>query len=267
MAEFGAKDVKALRDATGAGMMDAKKALTESNGDFEEAAKWLRERGLGKAAERSDRENAEGAVAVASNGNAAALVELKSETDFVAKSPQFVSMVRKLAEDVAANGESAVDGYADEIDDLKLTLKENIAVGQVVRFEAGPGNSLETYLHVQNGRGVNAVLIELENGSSELAHDIAVHIAFGRPRHLTRDEVPAEEVAAERAALESQTRNEGKPEQALPKIVEGRLDGWYKRVPGGVLIEQPYARDDKQTVSQVLGSAKVVRFAQAIIGG
>jgi len=267
MAEFGAKDVKALRDATGAGMMDAKKALTESNGDFEEAAKWLRERGLGKAAERSDRENAEGAVAVASNGNAAALVELKSETDFVAKSPQFVSMVRKLAEDVAANGESAVDGYADEIDDLKLTLKENIAVGQVVRFEAGPGNSLETYLHVQNGRGVNAVLIELENGSSELAHDIAVHIAYGRPRHLTRDEVPAEEVAAERAALESQTRNEGKPEQALPKIVEGRLDGWYKRVPGGVLIEQPYARDDKQTVSQVLGSAKVVRFAQAIIGG
>jgi len=267
MAEFGAKDVKALRDATGAGMMDAKKALTESNGDFEEAAKWLRERGLGKAAERSDRENAEGAVAVASNGNAAALVELKSETDFVAKSPQFVSMVRKLAEDVAANGESAVDGYADEIDDLKLTLKENIAVGQVVRFEAGPGNSLETYLHVQNGRGVNAVLIELENGSSELAHDIAVHIAFGRPRHLTRDEVPAEEVAAERAALESQTRNEGKPEQALPKIVEGRLDGWYKRVPGGVLIEQPYARDDKQTVSQVLGDAKVVRFAQAIIGG
>lgn len=267
MAEFGAKDVKALRDATGAGMMDAKKALTETNGDFEEAAKWLRERGLGKAAERSDRENAEGAVAVASNGNAAALVELKSETDFVAKSPQFVSMARKLAEDVAANGESAVDAYADEIDDLKLTLKENIAVGQVVRFEAGPGNSLETYLHVQNGRGVNAVLIELENGSSGLAHDIAVHIAFGRPRHVTRDEVPAEEVAAERAALENQTRNEGKPEQALPKIVEGRLDGWYKRVPGGVLIEQPYARDDKQTVSQVLGGAKVVRFAQAIIGG
>ncbi|HVA74017.1 MAG TPA: translation elongation factor Ts [Acidimicrobiales bacterium] len=267
MAEFGAKDVKALRDATGAGMMDAKRALTESNGDFEEAARWLRERGLGKAAERSDRENAEGAVAVATAGNAAALVELKSETDFVAKSPQFVSMARKLAEDVAANGESAVDGYSDEIDDLKLALKENIAVGQVVRFEAPPGNTLETYLHVQNGRGVNAVLVELEAGSSELAHDIAVHIAFGKPRHLTRDEVPADEVAAERAALEAQTRNEGKPEQALPKIVEGRLDGWYKRVPGGVLVEQPYARDDKQTVAQVLGAAKVVRFAQAVIGG
>jgi elongation factor Ts len=267
MADFGAKDVKALRDATGAGMMDAKKALTESNGDFEEAVRWLRERGLGKAAERSDRQNAEGAVAVGSTGSAAAMVELKSETDFVAKSPQFVSMARKIAEDVAANGESAVDGYADQIDDLKLTLKENIAVGQVVRFDAAPGNTLETYLHVQNGRGVNAVLVELEGGSSELAHDIAVHIAFGRPSHLTRDEVPAEEVAAEREALEAQTRNEGKPEQAVPKIVEGRLDGWYKRVPGGVLVEQPYARDDKQTVAQVLGGAKVVRFAQAVIGG
>lgn len=267
MAEFGAKDVKALRDATGAGMMDAKKALTESNGDFEEAARWLRERGLGKAAERSDRENAEGSVAVASTGTAAALVELKSETDFVAKSPQFVSMARKIADDVAANGESALDGYQEQIDDLKLTLKENIAVGRVVRFDAAAGNTLETYLHVQNGRGVNAVLVELEGGSSELAHDVAVHIAFGRPRYLSRAEVPAEEVAAEREALEAQTRNEGKPEQALPKIVEGRLDGWYKRVPGGVLVEQPYARDDKQTVAQVLGSAKVVRFAQAVIGG
>lgn len=267
MADFGAKDVKALRDLTGAGMMDAKKALTENDGDFEEAARWLRERGLGKAAERSDRENAEGAVAVASDGNAAALVELKSETDFVAKSPQFVSMATQLAQDVAANGESAVDGHSDAIDDLKLSLKENIAVGRVVRFEAAPGNTLETYLHVQNGRGVNAVLVELAGGSSELAHDIAVHIAFGKPRYLTRDEVPSDEVVAERAALEAQTRNEGKPEQALPKIVEGRLDGWYKRVPGGVLVEQPYARDDKQTVSQVLGSATVVRFAQAVIGG
>ena len=267
MAEFSAKDVKALRDATGAGMMDAKKALTESDGDFEAAASWLRERGLGKAAERSDRENAEGAVAVATAGAAAALVELKSETDFVAKSPQFVSLAEKLATDVAANGEKVAEGYSEAIDDLKLTLKENIAIGRVLRFAAAPGNVLETYLHVQNGRGVNAVLVELAGGNAELAHDIAVHIAFGRPNHVNRDEVPAEDVAAERSALEAQTRNEGKPEQALPKIVEGRLDGWYKRVPGGVLVEQPYARDDKQSVKQVLGAAKVVRFAQAVIGG
>jgi elongation factor Ts len=259
--------VKALRDATGAGMMDAKKALTESQGDFQAAASWLRERGLGKAAERSDRENVEGAVAVALSGNAAALVELKSETDFVAKSPQFVSLVNKLAKDVAANGEAAVEGYGDSIDDLKITLKENIEIGRIVRFEAADGNVLDTYLHIQNGRGVNAVLIELSGGTSELAHDIAVHIAFGRPGYLQRDEVPADEIANERVALEAQTRNEGKPEQAIPKIVDGRLDGWFKRVPGGVLVEQPFARDDKQTVAQVLGSAKVVRFAQAVVGG
>lgn len=267
MAEFSARDVKALRDATGAGMLDAKKALTETNGDFEAAASWLRERGLGKAAERSDRENVEGAVAVANSGDAAALVELKSETDFVAKSQQFVSLVNKLAKDVAANGDAAIDSYKDAIDDLKITLKENIEIGRVVRFEASDGHILDTYLHIQNGRGVNAVIVEMAGGSTELAHDIAVHIAFGRPGYLTRDEVPAEEIEAERAALEAQTRNEGKPEQALTKIVEGRLDGWFKRVPGGVLVEQPFARDDKQTVAKVLGSARVVRFAQAVIGG
>jgi elongation factor Ts len=132
---------------------------------------------------------------------------------------------------------------------------------------AESGNVLDTYLHVQNDRGVNGVLVEVAGGTPALAHDIAVHIAFGRPGYLHREDVPADDVAAERAALEAQTRNEGKPEQALPKIVEGRLDGWYKRVPGGVLLEQPYARDDKMTVAQVLGGATVVRFAQAVVGG
>lgn len=267
MPDFTAKDVKALRDATGAGMMDAKRALTESNGDFQAAVAWLRERGLGKAAERAGRENTEGAVAVARSDRAAALVELKSETDFVAKSPQFVGLANKLAHEVAANGEGVVDSFKDAVDDLKITLKENIEIGRVVRFVAGEGNVLDTYLHIQNGRGVNGVMVELAGGTPELAHDVAVHIAFGRPAYVQRDEVPAEEVAAERAALEAQTRNEGKPEQALPKIVEGRLEGWFKRVPGGVLVEQPYARDDKLTVAQVLGTARVVRFAQAIVGG
>lgn len=268
MAEISAKDVKALRDATGAGMMDAKRALTENDGDFEAAAKWLRARNLGKAAERASNENAEGAVAVhvTADGRAAALVELKSETDFGAKSPTFVSLADDLAAAVAAEGEGVIDTRKDSIDDLKVTLKENIEVGRVVRFEAGPDNTLETYVHVQNGRGVNGVLIELAGGSHELAHDLAVHIAFGQPGYLTRDEVPADQVEAERAAAETQTRLEGKPEAALPKIVEGRLTGWYKRVPGGVLLDQPYAKDDKQSVSQVLDGAKIVRFAQAVIG-
>ncbi|GAC1314762.1 MAG: translation elongation factor Ts [Acidimicrobiales bacterium] len=267
MAGFTAKDVQTLRQATGAGMMDAKKALEANDGDFEAAGKWLRERGLGKAAERTDRENAEGAVAVAASNGVAALVQLKSETDFVAKSPQFLALVAELAQLVADKGEDAVSDRQTEIDDMKITLKENIELGRVVRFEAAPGNVLDTYVHVQNGRGVNGILVEIAGGSKELAHDIAVHIAFGKPSVLARTEVPEADIEAEREQLTNQTRNEGKPEQALPKIVEGKLNGWFKRVPGGVLLEQPYAKDEKQTVTQVLGNATLVRYAQVLVGG
>jgi elongation factor Ts len=268
MADFTARDVKALRDATGAGMMDAKRAMTENDGDFDAAGKWLRERGLGKAAERSGNVSPEGAVgvAVSPDGRSAALVELKSETDFGAKSPQFVALVTRLAERVAAEGEGVVEDEKDAIDDLKVTLKENIDLGRVVRFSAPEGHVLDTYLHVQNERGVNGVLVELSGGDPELAHDLAVHVAFGRPEYLSREEVPAEIVESERSTAEAQTRLEGKPEQAIAKIVEGKLNGWYKRVPGGVLVEQPFAKDDKKSVSQHLGSARVVRFAQVVIG-
>jgi elongation factor Ts len=268
MAEFSANDVKALRDATGAGMMDAKRALAACDGDFAAASKWLRERNLGKAAERAGHLNRQGAVAVAvtADGTAGALVELKSETDFGAKSPQFVELVDDLADAVAAGGEAAVADRKDAIDDLKVTLKENVELGRVVRFAAAEGNILGTYLHVQNERGVNGVLVELAGGDAELAHDLAVHVAFGRPEYLDRDEVPADVVEDERATAERQTRLENKPEAAIPKIVEGKLTGWFRRVPGGVLLEQPYAKDDKQTVAKVLGSARVVRFAQAVIG-
>jgi elongation factor Ts len=268
MADFSAKDVKALRDATGAGMLDAKKALEATDGDKQEAAVWLRERGLGKAADRAGRENTQGAVALATAPDArtAALVQLKSETDFVAKSPQFVELVDELARLVLESGEQAVGERKDAIDDLKVTLKENIELGEVIRFQAPEGHLIDGYLHVQNGRGINGILVELDGGDAELAHEIAVHIAFGKPQYVSRDQVPAEAVEAERQALEAETRNEGKPEQALPKIVEGKLNGWYKRMPGGVLLEQPYARDDKKTVAQVLGDAKVVRFAQVLIG-
>lgn len=268
MAEITAKDVKALRDATGAGMMDAKKALTETGGEFDAAVRWLRERGLGRAAERADRENNEGAVAVAfdASANALAVVELKCETDFVAKSPQFVALADKLAQAVAGDGESALAAEASGVDDLKVTLKENIDVGRVTRFELAAGNVAGSYLHRQNGRGVNGVLVELEGGTAELAHEVAVHVAFGRPAYVARDEVPADEVERERATLEATTRAEGKPEAAMAKIVEGRLAGWYKRTPGGVLVEQAFARDEKVTVGQLLGSARVVRFAQVVVG-
>jgi len=266
MPDFTAQDVKRLRDLTGAGMMDAKKALVENDGDFEAAGKWLRERGLGKAAERSGRENSEGAVAVARDANAAAMVELRCETDFVAKSPQFVQMANELAELVAKSGEAALADRQSSIDDLKITLKENIALGQVVRFEAAEGAVLDTYNHVQNGRGVNAVLVELQGGDVALAHDIAVHVAFAKPGTLRREDVAPELVEEERESLLKETANEGKPEAAWPKIVDGKLGGWFKRQPGGSLLEQPYAKDDKQSVQQVLGKASVTRFAQVIIG-
>ena len=267
MPEFTAQDVKKLRDSTGAGMMDAKRALTENDGDFDQAAAWLRERGLGKAAERADRENAEGAVAVATSNGAAAIVELKSETDFVAKSPDFVALANDLAQLVAEKGEDAVKEKSDAVDDLKIRLKENIEVGRVVRFEAAPGNALDAYLHAPGGPpGKNAVLVELADGDKEIAHQVALHISFGRPSVINRDEVPADAVEKEREALLAEIKNEGKPEQAWPKILEGKLTGWFKRTPGGALLDQAYIHDDKQSVEKALGNAKIVRFAQVEVG-
>jgi elongation factor Ts len=263
MADFTAKDVQTLRQATGAGMMDAKKALVENGGDFETAAKWLREKGLAKSATRTDRDNAEGAVACATVGNVAALVELKCETDFVAKSDDFIATAQALADAVAADGEGAVASLAERVDDLKVTLKENIEVGKVVRIDAAAGNVLDTYLHKQDGRGKVGVAIELAGGTPELAHDLAIHIAFTKPTFLSRDEVAAEAVAEERETLTTITRNEGKPEAALEKIVEGKLNGWYQE---RVLLEQKFVRDEKQTVTQLLGGASVVRFGLIVVG-
>jgi elongation factor Ts len=260
---FTAKDVQALRQATGAGMMDSKKALEVADGDMEAAKQWLREQGLAASAKRDSRENLQGVVSVVIDGQVGAIVALKCETDFVAASEHFKLEGQELARLVAGKGVDAVADRRERLDDLKLKLKENIEVGEVVRVEAADGNTLDSYLHVQGGRGVNAVLVELAGGSRELAHDVAVHIAFARPRYLTRDEVPADVVEAERATLETITRNEGKPEQAIPKIVEGRLNGFFKTI---ALIDQPYAKDDKQTIGQLLGAARVVTFAQVEIG-
>jgi elongation factor Ts len=264
MAEFTAKDVQSLRQITGAGMMDAKKALTENDGDMENAKQWLREKGLAKVAKLDDRENSQGSVSAVVDGQVGAIVQLKSETDFSAKADDFTSLVQDLAEIVVAKGTDAVAELADEIDTLKINKKENIEVGTVVRFEAADGNLLDSYLHLQDGRGVNAVLVELDGGNKELAHDIAVHIAFTKPAYLSRDEVPADDVERERQALLDITKAEGKPEQAWPKIVEGRLNAWYK---DQVLLEQGFVRDDKQTITQLLGDATLVRFAQVYIGG
>jgi elongation factor Ts len=266
MADFTAKDVQALRQTTGAGMMDAKKALQEADGDTERAKKLLREWGLGKADDRADRENAQGAIAIATDDRAVGLVELKCETDFVAKSPNFVALTQALADSVAAGGETAAGDHKDAVDDLKVTLKENIEVGRVVQVTFGDGEAVGTYLHRQDGRGVNGVVVVLRGGSEELAHDVAVHIAFAKPQYLAREDVPADVVEEERQTLLGITKAEGKPEAAWPKIIEGRLNGWYKE---RVLLEQPFVRDEKQTIAQVAaaGGGEVARYAQLFIGG
>jgi len=260
---YTAKDVQSLRQTTGAGMMDCKKALEENGGDIEGAKQWLREKGLAASAKRDDRDNAQGVVALIVESTKASIVKLKCETDFVASSENFIAEANALAAAVLAKGEAGAADRAQQIDDLKILLKEKIEVGETIRFEAAAGNVLDSYEHIQGGRGVNGVIVEMSGATQELAHDIAVHIAFARPKYLTQEEVPADVVAKERETLETITRNEGKPEQAIAKIVEGRIVGFFKDL---CLLEQPYAKDDKLSIKQVIGNANIVRFAQVELG-
>ncbi len=263
MPNFTSKDIQRLRQATGAGILDCKKALEETDGDYDAALQLLRVKGLAGAAKRADREASEGAVAAVRSGDAAAVVELRCETDFVAKADEFVALTDELAALVAAKGEEAVGELSEEIDRLRTTLKENISVGQVRQLVAQPGQVVDTYTHQQAGRGVNAVAVVIDGGDEELAHNIAVHIAFTKPAYLSRDDVPEEDIAAERATVEEISRNEGKPEAALAKIVDGRMNGWFK---DRVLLDQSYVRDEKQTIVGMLGSAHIVAFAEVVVG-
>lgn len=264
MAEVTAKEVKALRDATGAGMLDAKKALIEAEGDREKAAQILRQKGLSKVATLEDRENNQGAVAIATGDGVAALVQLKSETDFCGKSEDFVALVNKLADAVLAQGEEAgVASLSTELDDLRLAKRENIELGVVARIEASNGSIIDTYLHSQDGRGVNGVVIEATGVSEEQLHEIAMHVAFAKPVAMERSEVDAELVEKARASFEALTIKEGKPEQAVPKIVEGRLNSWFAE---RVLPEQGVF-GEKETVAERIGSGTLNRFSQAVVDG
>ena len=263
MPGFTAKDVQKLRQLTGVGMLDAKRALEENDGDMDKSVTWLREKGLASQAKRADREASEGAVAIGTADNVVAIVQLRSETDFVAKSPEFVAFVSDLAQLVAANGVDAVNERSDELDSMKVKLKENISLGQVVRVEAPEGGAVDSYLHLQAGRGVNAVAVAVAGGDKDLAHDIAAHVAFARPLYITRDAVPEADIAEERATIEKIALNEGKPEASLSKVVEGRLNGWFKE---RVLLDQPYIKDEKQTIGKLLGGATVTEFAQVVVG-
>jgi elongation factor Ts len=281
MADISAKDVAALRKVTGAGMMDCKRALEESEGDIEKAKTWLREKGLAAAGKRAGRAASQGTVDVYVDGNVGAVVELTSETDFVAKGDGFKAAVATLAKQVAEQGEDiASKPYAGDpsqtVDDfvkgMAGSLGENIGLGRVARFEVSDG-LIDAYKHIQQERGMIGVLVELtgvdpsDPKAVEIGHDIALHIASAAPRWVTRDDVPADVVEAEKAVLENLTRNEGKPEQAIPKIVEGRIGGLFK---DNCLVEQGFVRDPKVTVGSLISGlgadAKVTRFARIKVG-
>ena len=279
MADVSARDVAALRKITGAGMMDCKKALLENDGDFERAKDWLREKGIAGAAKREGRAADQGAVEVLVTGGVGAVVELNCETDFVAKGASFGAALSALTRLVVDEGDSELgakqlngESVDDYVKGLSGTLGEKIELGRIFRFETSDG-LLDGYKHVQNERGTVGVLVELGGVDRDddkvrgVAHDIALHIASAAPRYVTRDEVPAEEVARERAIYEAQTKEEGKPEQAWPKIVEGKLNGFYKTV---ALVEQAFVKDNKQTIGAVVKAlgpdAHVRGFARVKIG-
>jgi len=279
MADVSAKDVAALRKVTGAGMMDCKNALQACEGDMERAKDWLREKGIAGAAKRAGREADQGSIEVLVEGNVGAIVELNCETDFVAKGDVFKQAVASLAQIVVEHGEADLGSRtvgSETVDDfvkgLSGTLGEKIEVGRVVRFEAGAG-LIDGYKHIQNERGVVGVLVELagvdanDAKAREVAHDIALHIASAAPRFVSRDDVPADEVERERDVLQKQTAEEGKPEQAWPTIVEGKLNGFFKTV---ALVEQSFVKDQKQTIGALVQSlgdgVSVRRFARVKIG-
>ena len=279
MAEISAKDIAALRKQTGAGVLDCRTALQETGGDIEAAKDWLRTKGLAGAAKRAGREAQDGAVEVTVEGSVGAVVELNCETDFVAKGAEFRAMVAALAKVVAEEGDDDLESRSyeggtvgDAVKQLGATLGENVGIGRLARIESADG-IVDGYKHVQNERGTIGVLVELggvdasDARAQEIAHDVSLHIASAAPQYVTRDDVPADVLEKERAVLEELTRNEGKPEQALPKIVEGRLNGFYKNT---ALVEQPFVRDPKTTVGKLVGElgedATIRRFVRIQVG-
>ena len=262
--------VKELREKTGAGMMDCKKVLTETDGDLEKATELLRERGIAKAAKKSGRIAAEGVVEayVSEDGKVGAVVEVNSETDFVAKNEEFKQFVMDVAKQIVKNNPKSVEDLLAEpsisvegktvnevLIDKIAKIGENMTVRRFARFETTNG-LIEKYIH---GDGKIAVLVNMENGNKELAKDICMQIAAARPEYVSREQVPAERLEKEKEILKAQTMNEGKPEAIAEKIVMGRINKLYEEV---CLVDQEFVKDSSMKVSQVLKDAKVVEFAR-----
>jgi len=274
MANFTIADIKALRDQLGTGMVDTKKALEEADGDVEKAVEILRLKGAKGNAKRADRSTSEGLVVAREQGGKVTLVELACETDFVAKNERFITLADKVADAAAAVGadsvEAALAAPAGNQTVEQLIADEAAIIGEKVelrRVRTLSGDKFEVYLH-KTSKDLPpqvGVVLAYSGDDAETARSLAQHISFANPSYLSRDEVPAADVEKEREIVTEISRNEGKPEAALPKIVEGRVNAFFKQVS---LLDQDYAKDNKQSVAQVAKDAglTLTGFARFKVG-
>ncbi|MCU1543075.1 MAG: elongation factor Ts [Microbacteriaceae bacterium] len=274
MADFSLADLKTLRERLGTGMVDSKNALVEAGGDLEKATELLRLKGAKSNAKRSDRSTSEGLVAVVESATATTMIELACETDFVAKSEKFVKLgdnvLQALADSGAETVEAALEAKAGTgtvgtlISEEAAILGEKIELRRIARI---PGQNFSIYLH-KTSKDLPpqvGVVVAYEGGDAETIRSVAQHISFADPQYLSRDEIPTETVENERRIVEEISRGEGKPEAALPKIIEGRVAAFFKQV---ALLDQDYAKDNKVSVGKVLTDAglTVSGFARFKVG-
>ena len=274
MANFTAADVKALREQTGAGMMDVKKALTEADGDAEKALEIIRLKGLKSLSKREGRQASAGLLAAQTDGTVGVLVEVNSETDFVAKNQKFIDFSNEVLAAAVASKAADLDALLaapmgegtvkDRLDAFAAVIGEKLQIGRIVRVE---GENVDLYLHQTNPDlpPQVGVFVVTDAAGKSVAHDIAMHVAAYKPAYLDRDSVPADVLDKERATLEKITLEEGKPANIVPKIVEGRLNAFYK---DNCLVDQAFARDPSKSVGQVLkeAGAKVTNFVRVHVG-
>jgi len=268
MTEITAALVKQLRDATSAGMMDCKRALQETGGDFDEAVKLLREKGMASAAKRADRETSEGKVAITVRDAVGAIAAVGCETEPVSKNDEFQAFGHRVLQAVHADGPGAVEGLEQERLELVGKLGENIVVAGAARFEGESGDALAGYAHPPANK--IGVLVHLRGGSEELARQLAMHIAFAAPEWAARTDVPAEVVETERGIYLNSDEVQSKPGPAREKIVDGMLGKrFYAATPGGVLADQAWVHDASMTVAQALeeAGASVVAFERVSVAG
>jgi elongation factor Ts len=260
--------VKELRDQTGAGMMDCKRALEETDGDVERARVLLRERGMASAGKRAGRTTTEGLVRFVLEGSTGSIAGIGCETEPVSKNEEFLEFVDAVLRRIQAEGPEGVESVEQERVELIAKLGENIVIAGAARFEAPEGNVVGGYAHPPANK--IGVLVELVGGTVELARQLAMHISFAAPEWTTRDDVPVEVVVAERDIFLNTAEVQGKPETAREKIVDGMLaKRFFAATPGGVLVDQPWIHDPSKTVGAALeeAGASVARFTRVSVAG